>query len=1050
MRSRFGVTRACGSQAGRGCRWTLVAVLVAFAVAAADGAIAQECGIWTPVPAGGTATYGVGFGAGKFVVVGTTGAETSPDGVAWTAAPIDLGGGVLERVAWNGTLWVAVGGGGRIYTSPNGTAWTPRSSPTTRELAGIAWGNGTWVVVGDLQTVLTSPDGTTWTQASIDTGGFLTSVIWTGTRFVAVGQPGVVLTSDTGASWSKTTIPGEDWITDVVWNGSLLVVVSWDGTVLTKSVFTAWAVAAETGRALRRLLWTGSKFIAVGDANAIIGSPDAVTWQAETISGSAASGSLTGIAWNGSRAVVVGAPTGVLRNDCGIWADFTINPAGAQIGQSLTVSATKVQGIGRVRWDFGEVGCDGGAPVQELVCLGNPCTFATTFAYAAAGTKTIALLGWNGALDGDGNRVFVVVKRHTLSVAATGTCSTCGSPGAPTAPNPAAGAVRPGGSVLLQWSPPATGTPPFTYDVVLDGGTLCSNVAVTQCQAAGVGESSTVHTWQVTVKNACGQATSLPWTFLACSAPALPVADFDWLPAGPLPSWPAQPQPFVGQQVTLHDRSTNAPTDWAWSGLAAAGLLAGNQQQATWWSPGGRTVGVRAENCLGWSEEKTRGVPVSADVRPRLWAFDLGTDGSPVAAGFTRVTAGTTYSAALGYGWQAGVVSARDRASGDDLVRDFVFTQNATFGVDVPSRTYDVVLWLGDTTRAHDQMAVYLGGEQVDLISTEAGAVVQRVYRVNVADGHLAVRVADLGGADPNAVVNGIEMIAADTVRVDFGTGASPVAAGYTRASEGTTFAAPSWCGWSAGKIASRDRAVGSDLLRDFDFTTDGTLSCAVAPGVWNVAVTMGDASSPHDQMGVFLQGVQVDNVARGAGQYANRQYRVRINVPPLALRLDDLGGVDANAVINSLEIARVGPFDFGTATSPVAAGYVGVSNATRYSSATGFGWLEGSVGSRDRAVGSDALRDFDMTTGATFAVDVPNGAYEVTVVTGDATTAHDQMAIVLEGAEAAVVGVAKGKSLSRTWRTTVADGQLSVRIEDRGGSDPNAVINVLALAPAR
>jgi fibronectin type 3 domain-containing protein len=1031
-------------------RWAVPILAVLLATAAGSGAVAQDCGSWLPVPGGGDTALGVAFGGGQFVAVGTEGAQVSPDGLTWTKAPIDLGGAALVRVAWNGTRWVAVGQQGRIYTSPTGTTWTRQTSQTTRRLEGIAWGNSLWVAVGELQTILTSPDGITWEQVHDAASGDLTSVIWTGTKFVAVGQGGAVLTSSDGTAWDPTSVSGEDWLTDVIWFDAQLVVVAFDGTVLTKNQLSPWTARAETGAALRRIVWTGGRYIAVGDQKKILASPDLVNWAPETIAGTVASGSLTGLTWSGSRAIIVGAHTGVLRSDCGMYADFTMDPTLPQIGQTIGVSATQVQGFGRARWDFGEVGCDGGAPVHELVCLGDPCTFATTFAYAASGTKTITLLGWNGAVDGEDNRVFVVVKRHTLSIAATGTCSTCGSPGAPTTPSPAVGAVRPGGSVLLQWSPPPTGTPPFTYDVVLDGGTLCANVALTQCQAAGVGESSTVHTWQVTAKNACGQAASQSWTFLACSAPGLPVADFDWLPSGPLPSWPAQTQPFVGQQVTLRDRSTNAPSDWAWSGLSASGLLPGSERQATWWSPGGRTVGVRAANCLGWSDEWTRAVPVNADVRPRLWAFDLGTDGSPVAAGFTRVTAGTTFSAALGYGWQAGGISARDRGTGDDLVRDFCFTQNATFGVDVPSRTYDVVLWFGDTTRAHDQMAVYFAGEQVDLVSTAVSEVVQRVYRVNVTDGHLAVRVADLGGADPNAVVNGIEVIAADTVHVDFGTGASPVAAGYSRASEGTTFAAPSWCGWSAGKIASRDRAVGSDLLRDFDFTTNATFSCAVAPGVWNVAVTMGDASAPHDQMGVLLQGVQVDNVSRGAGQYASRQYRAVIAGPPLALRLADLGGVDANAVINSLEVVRVGPFDFGTASSPVAAGYVGVSHATKFSSATGFGWLEGSVGSRDRAVGSDALRDFDMTTGATFAVDVPNGAYEVTIVMGDATAAHDQMAIVLEGVDAAVISVAKGKSLSRTWRATVADGQLTVRFEDRGGSDPNAVVNALALAPAR
>jgi len=1049
MRSEDGHCVESRNRVGSGFQ---LAGVIAFLVSvlAASGAVAQSCGTWLQVPAGGTSLLGIGFGGGQFIGVGTLGTQASPDGLNWTASPINLEGGDLVRVAWNGKLWVAVGGGGRIYTSPNGTTWTPQVSQAPNALAGIAWGNDLWVAVGDLQTIVTSPDGTTWTQAIVPSSGYLTSVIWAGTKFVAVGQPGVVLTSSDGLSWSKVTIAGEEWLTDVVWTGSQLVAVAFDGTILTKGALNPWTAVAETGRALRRLVWTGGKYVAAGDANAIIASPDAITWEAEAISGQVGSGRLTGIVWSGTQAMIVGSPSGVLRSHCGVWANVSFSPTSPQIGQSINFSASKVQGIGRARWDFGEVGCDGASSTRDLVCLSNPCAFSTSFAFASAGPKTVSFSGWSGEQDGDGNHVYVLVRTTTLTVAGTGLCATCAPPGTPENPSPANSAVRPGGNVLLQWSAPATGTPPFTYDVELDGSTACAGTTAAQCQAVGVGESSTSHTWRVTAKNACGQKNSPVWTFLACSAPGIPVVDFDWQPAGPLPSWPAQQQPFPGQEVAFQDHSTNSPGDWAWSGLAASGLLGGREPRATWWFPGARGVGLRAANCLGWSDEKSKIVTVNADVRPRLWAFDFGTDGSPLAPGFTRISAGTIYSAALGYGWQVGVLGARDRSSGDDLVRDFVFGQNATFGVDVPNRSYDVALWLGDTGRPHDDMAVYLEGEQVDLVATASGEVVLRVYRVAVADGHLTVRIADLGGADPNFVVNGLEIFAADPVKVDFGTASSPVAAGYRRVSEGTSMAWPAWCGWSAGKIGGRDRTTGSDLLRDFNLTQDGTFSCAVGPGIWDVAVTLGDATSAHDQMGVFLEGTQVDSISRPAGQFATRKYRAKVGDGDLTLRLADLGGNDVNVVINSLDAVRVGPFDFGTATSPVAAGHVAVANTARYSPATGFGWLDGTVGSRDRGVGSDLLRDFNLTTGATFAVDVPNGAYEVTVVMGDASSAHDQMAIILEGTQAGIASTAKGKVFSRTFRTTVSDGQLTVRFEDKGGSDANAVINGLALAPAR
>ena len=161
----------------------LVAVIgfVALGVAALPATVAaQDCGIWLPVPGAGNAVLGVAYAAGRFVGVGTLGAHTSPDGASWTVWPIALDGDALVRVAWNGSLWVAVGDNGRLFTSGDGEAWTPRTSQTAQDLAGVAWGNGTWVAVGDRETILTSPDGIAWTQVHQAPSGYLSSVVWTG------------------------------------------------------------------------------------------------------------------------------------------------------------------------------------------------------------------------------------------------------------------------------------------------------------------------------------------------------------------------------------------------------------------------------------------------------------------------------------------------------------------------------------------------------------------------------------------------------------------------------------------------------------------------------------------------------------------------------------------------------------------------------------------------------------------------------------------------------------------------------------------------------
>jgi lysophospholipase L1-like esterase len=84
--------------------------------------------------------------------------------------------------------------------------------------------------------------------------------------------------------------------------------------------------------------------------------------------------------------------------------------------------------------------------------------------------------------------------------------------------------------------------------------------------------------------------------------------------------------------------------------------------------------------------------------------------------------------------------------------------------------------------------------------------------------------------------------------------------------------------------------------------------------------------------------------------------------------------------------------FDFGTKTSPVQAGYTRVAENTLYSPATGYGWGNSSVASRDRGdVGTPGgnertlERDFCLpAAGNPFYVDLPDGNYRFTFIVGD------------------------------------------------------------------
>lgn len=129
--------------------------------------------------------------------------------------------------------------------------------------------------------------------------------------------------------------------------------------------------------------------------------------------------------------------------------------------------------------------------------------------------------------------------------------------------------------------------------------------------------------------------------------------------------------------------------------------------------------------------------------------------------------------------------------------------------------------------------------------------------------------------------------------------------------------------------------------------------------------------------------------------------------------------------------------YDFGTPSSPVASGWTGVHENTIYTEEAGFGIDPESASriSRDRGADhSDLDRDWVAGLGWTFLVDLPNGDYDVTVTMGDllAGTSTITNNIVLEG-EAAGTLSARQEIKSGTYRTTVADGQLTANFNGPG-----------------
>jgi len=275
------------------------------------------------------------------VAVGNNGITYSYDGIVWSSPNGTPIGGIGHGVAWNGALWVAVGGNGisssSIATSPDGINWTDVSSGLSAG-NGVAWNGSLWVAVGQgSSSIVTSPDGINWTNASSSVS-IVNGIAWNGSLWVAVGSgtPDILYSYD-GFNWTGAGAQLGGFGSGIAWNGALWVAVGGDGEspplVVTSPDGINW-----TGRTTpldgleigSGIAWNGSLWVAACTVYTINGgilySPDGITWTLSA-SGSALMPSAYGIAWNGSLWVAVGATAGIIYSVDGInWSSAPSSP----------------------------------------------------------------------------------------------------------------------------------------------------------------------------------------------------------------------------------------------------------------------------------------------------------------------------------------------------------------------------------------------------------------------------------------------------------------------------------------------------------------------------------------------------------------------------------------------------------------------------------------------------------------------------------------------------------------------------------------------------
>ena len=131
-------------------------------------------------------------------------------------------------------------------TPPVGVTWSLADSGTDKDLYVVLWAGNRFVAVGDGGTVLSSADGSTWTRLETGISDNLRSLTWTGSRLVAVSQDGKILTSENGTSWTERGVNLNKLMRQVAWTGKLLSAVGGQVTTAVSSDGITWTTRQNT------------------------------------------------------------------------------------------------------------------------------------------------------------------------------------------------------------------------------------------------------------------------------------------------------------------------------------------------------------------------------------------------------------------------------------------------------------------------------------------------------------------------------------------------------------------------------------------------------------------------------------------------------------------------------------------------------------------------------------------------------------------------------------------------------------------------------------
>lgn len=229
-----------------------------------------------------------------FVAVGAHGAlYSSPDfnswtPVTWTSLTNPLANlPDLNAVTYGISSYLAAGAGGAMLLSTDAISWTAQNSGTANNLYALTSNGGNlFLAAGANGTLIKSADGKTWTTATSGSTQDLLGLTYGNGIFVAVGAQGTILTSTDGTTWQSVASNTSMKLNSVTYGVNAttaiatFVAVGEAGTLITSTDGTTWTVQTPITSNNLAAVTYARQYVAVGDQGAMFTSSDAVTWQA--------------------------------------------------------------------------------------------------------------------------------------------------------------------------------------------------------------------------------------------------------------------------------------------------------------------------------------------------------------------------------------------------------------------------------------------------------------------------------------------------------------------------------------------------------------------------------------------------------------------------------------------------------------------------------------------------------------------------------------------------------------------------------------------------